>query len=382
MNDNIDIKETSFWLALNTLKNTVNSEAATSLVNGLKNINLGKCTFSDNTKFTNGKNAISSLFGGGGSLGISEFINRMNSFKDKLASVDEEVGKKFEYLDTYAEEFATDFAYALGITDYNTRYNVLKAMPDYYDKCIGLLSSGYTKHIQRDEQGRALGTVYLPPNYEGDGTSAMIIALNGRESASTKQSNPIPCNYGLQALMENGYDPDAVVYVPMFTGGSWLADTDGLYNRIMETANKYNVDQDKKSLIGFSGGGYGVTGLLKLAPNEFSAAVIVGNDINDSNVRNGYEAILNSSTQVIIVNNTSDNVVNRVINLYEENKAASSNVTMYNISGVDHTGSINAIICSDLINDITNIERGQKYTTSYETINVDTNILKSNSLIL
>lgn len=375
MNDNIDVKVSSFYVALNMLKN-ISSSSANSLAEGIKNINLGKCTFSDNGLFTNGQKIIGDMFGSGSSFGISNFIEKMNNFKEKLCELDEKTALYFKYLNNYDEEFAADFEEVIGIQDEVTRKNVLSAMPDYYDKCIALLSSGYTKHVQRDERGGILGTVYLPPNYNGNGESAMIIAMNGfgNESAATRESNPLTARYGLQMLMESGYDPGAVVYVPRYTGGSWVADSNELYNRIMEIANRYNVDQDRKSVIGFSGGGLGVSGLLEVAPNEFSAAVIVGDHVKN------YQAILNSSTQVIIFNNASDDADNLAIKHYEENKELSDNVTMYNISGFDHGSSINAILCSDLINDITNIERGKTYVTSYESIDVDSGVLKDNSL--
>jgi len=375
MSKDVDINNTSLFLALSMLKNMQNSSTAfSSLLNGVSSINLGNCALSSGSMLDFGKSRLSSILGGTGSGSVSGYISELEKLKEKLSSNDESTASFFKSLEDngLVDEFASDLARIGEVSDVDTRIEMFSDLVSYYEQSVSYLASGYTRIIDKDKNGDILGVTYLPPNYVADGTSPLLVYLIGDDSKGTFLGKDGTFDYGLGYLMDNGYDPNAVVYIPRSTTGNWETCTSIVCDNIMDVANKYNVDQDKKSIIGFSMGGAAIPFFLKEMPDEFAAAAIVGVDVQH------YDWITESSAMVTIFN-VCGNRSNTMFG-YNKNIDNMDNVQIYNVSGCTHMEFADAILSEDFLKDFINIDRNGHYETTVEPINVDNDLFKNNSI--
>lgn len=222
------------------------------------------------------------------------------------------------------------------------------------------------------------GYLYIPP---GDYTSTaglpIITWLSGAGEFAWQDKLS---KEGLPKLLNEGYNLNAVVWVPTGTVAGRFKESD--FENIVSTINtlidRYNLDSDRNSLIGYSLGGHGGFDYISKNPDYFSAFVTYGS----YPLAYQYDNLANSSTTIMMFIGTEDeDAYGIACNGFRHLNERGADVLLYKIDGADHMNS-DKIFSEEMINDLINIKKGETYTEpgKSETIEVSYSELVNSSI--
>jgi len=227
------------------------------------------------------------------------------------------------------------------------------------DESLNELSTtlkGYS-YIELEDGNR--GYLYIPEGYNSTKGLPLVVYLAGQGQDSMEASRGKTKALGY--LLNNGYKLDAVAFVPIGRGTNWGVDP--TLEMIDNVANKYQVDKDRISLIGYSWGACVGYEMIEKKPDYFSAFVPFGGFARVLFSPERTSTIANSSTKYLIYHSTYDQAYNKCINTYNALKTNGAQVAMYEFTGPGGSHyNINEVFSDEMLNDIINIRKNEKYS--------------------
>ena len=218
-------------------------------------------------------------------LSSEDCIDGLKSSLSGLSSSDGEIQSA---LDSAKSQIGACFS---GITSCANALTNIKTIADYcldeeefsstLSSVSNIITQGTLKHTTLN-CGQS-GFLYVP-NGETKG-KALVTWLDPSEVGLEKN--------GLGGLISNGYNPAAVVWIPVRNagqafGGWYHRNPDGTFPFLDKTAeavaelqNKFDLDKNRNVLAGFSNGAYGASMLAATHPNMFSRVIIIGGCAHD-----------------------------------------------------------------------------------------------------
>jgi predicted peptidase len=131
----------------------------------------------------------------------------------------------------------------------------------------GHFSKDFIKHAEVDFR------VYLPEDYEqSEQPWPLVLWLHGDGGQASRGGWNEILSYGPPSLLEQGRQFPFIVLTPQLWGEvHW--DPDTLHTLLLETIRKYNVDENRVVVMGYSRGGFGAWELACSYPETFAAVV-------------------------------------------------------------------------------------------------------------
>ncbi len=120
--------------------------------------------------------------------------------------------------------------------------------------------------------------LYVPENYDESKSYPIILFLHGAGESGTDNQVQIKDNLLLETLVSPEYiDSNPCIVVAPQSTCSWgdIHERVTVMNILLDLESRYNIDEDKHIIVGYSMGGVGVWNMLLLYPDYFDAAVPV-----------------------------------------------------------------------------------------------------------
>ena len=145
--------------------------------------------------------------------------------------------------------------------------NLLAAEPPRTPLIEGHFTKDIVKRAEVDYR------IYLPEEYDQSGhTWPLVIWLHGDGGQASRGGWNEILSYGPPRMVERGRKFPFILLTPQLWGEvHW--DPDSLHALVQDTIQKYEVDQDRVIVMGYSRGGFGAWELACSYPKTFAAVV-------------------------------------------------------------------------------------------------------------
>ena len=265
-------------------------------------------------------------------------------------------------------------------------------------KVYTFLNENRGKYVQipkelRNQLGLKMdGYVQIPENIDLDREIPLIVNLPGDKFGASAEGNGLTACF-IKSMTSGKYRTNAaIIYTPF--GWATVEHYDEknyvlrykselLQHDIEIVADKFNINKEAISLMGYSNGGFAALGLTKANPNYYSAAAICGADLNGFNITvDDIEKSKNSTTYIWFIGSSDVSMGVNVNSLkeYNEMKKRGINTIYYSIKGAGHGATCSTYSTDELINDLARIRKGEKYKLPKDIIEVEYKEFEASSI--
>jgi predicted peptidase len=199
----------------------------------------------------------------------------------------------------------------------------------------GHFSADLVKHAEVDYR------VYLPEGYEQSGQPwPLMLWLHGDGGQASRGGWNEILSYGPPSMIKNGRKFPFVLLVPQLWGEvHW--DPDTLHALLLENIQKYNVDEDRVVVMGYSRGGFGSWELACSYPATFAAVVPIS-----ARPMTAIERVKDMGVWIFHGELDTGVPVGGAHNMHQELEVLSTDVRLTIFPGVGH-GAVNPAMAND-----------------------------------
>lgn len=183
--------------------------------------------------------------------------------------------------------------------------------------------------------------VYPPAGYEkSDQPWPLLLWLHGDGGQPARGGWQEIESYGPPHMLAGGAELPFVILAPQLWGEvHW--DPDTLHALLLETMQKYNVDKNRVTVMGYSRGGFGAWELATSYQDTFAAVVAIS-----ARPMTAIERVKDMGVWIFHGEMDTGVPVGGALNMYEELQVLDADVTLTLFPGVGH-GAVNPAMATD-----------------------------------